>query len=82
MNAKWFGPRLREIRQSKGLTREEVAERAGCSAGSVRDFEQGIALPTWGTAIAICAALDVKPNVFVQEPADTEKRPRGRPRKE
>jgi transcriptional regulator with XRE-family HTH domain len=36
------GPRmLRAIRQSAGLTQEQVAEAVGCSASMIAKFEQG-----------------------------------------
>jgi transcriptional regulator with XRE-family HTH domain len=77
----WFAGRLRELRVQAGLTRQELAERAGLSEGGVRDLEQGHRRPSWETVLALCSALGVDPNAFAQAPAPSEKPKRGRPPK-
>jgi len=81
MDASYFAGRLRELRESKGMSREELAEAAGLSVGGVRDLEQGHRHPTWSTAIALCEALGVTPDAFIQEPAERLPMSRGRPRR-
>lgn len=93
-----FAARLRELREAKGLTRQELADKAGMKIGGIRDLEQGLRRPLWDTAVALAQALGVNCLAFLEEPAskpelkrgrprkasppDKPKRPRGRPRKE
>jgi transcriptional regulator with XRE-family HTH domain len=81
MSADWFGPRLQELRTGKGWTQQKLADRAGVAVGAVRKLEQQGAKPTWGTVVALCEALGVKADAFLQEPAQRPPRRPGRPRK-
>jgi transcriptional regulator with XRE-family HTH domain len=82
MKAEWFAGRLRELRERAGLSREQLADRAGMqSAAGIRNLEQGIRKPSWETVIALCQALDVKCDAFLQEPGDLPPLAPGRPRK-
>jgi hypothetical protein len=45
------------------------------------NLEQGRRLPTWDTVIALCKALNVKCDAFMQEPADLAPLQAGRPKK-
>jgi transcriptional regulator with XRE-family HTH domain len=81
MSANWFGGRLRDLREAAGLTRQELAEKAGLKAGGVRDIEQGRRSPQWETVLALCGALNCSCEEFRKEPADRPKPQRGRPRK-
>lgn len=79
----WFGMRLREIRREAGMTQHKLAQLAGLgSYAGVRNIEQGIRQPHWSTVVALCGALKVSPEVFMQEPKTTEAPGRGRPVKE
>lgn len=82
MEAKWFAGRLRELRTEKGLTRDELADLAGIKATAVRDMEQGAYSPNWETVVALCKALEVGCQAFMQEPAKAPPVGRGRPRKQ
>lgn len=53
-----FGTRLRELRQRRGLTQEQLAVKAGVYSRTVRRIEQGEDT-TLGTLEAIAAALDM-----------------------
>jgi transcriptional regulator with XRE-family HTH domain len=82
MNADWFAGRLRELREAKGLSREQLAEAAGMKVGGVRDLEQGVRSPAWKTVLALCQALGVSCEEFTREPAHRPPPSPGRPRKE
>jgi transcriptional regulator with XRE-family HTH domain len=81
MEASHFAGRLRELREAKGWTREQLAEASGLKAGGIRDIEQGLRLPGWETVLSICDALGVMPNTFTMEPAPRPEPRRGRPPK-
>jgi len=81
MNADWFAGRLRELREEAGLTQQQLGERAGLSQPGIADLEQQRRKPAWETVVALCQALGVTPDAFVQEPAERSPAGRGRPRK-
>ena len=82
MNAEWFAGRLRELREAAGLSREELAKRAGMkSPAGIRNLEQGIRQPAWATVIALCQALGVSCDAFLQPPGELPPPKSGRPRK-
>ncbi len=84
-----FKDKLREARQQQGMTQEQLAQRAGTSLGNVRNYEQGLRLPSWAAVVRLCRALGVSCEVFSdcipaeEAPAGkpAPKKPRGRPRK-
>jgi transcriptional regulator with XRE-family HTH domain len=83
MRAEWFAGRLVELREAAGLTRKQLADRAGLqSEGGIRDIEQGRRLPNWEMVIALSLALGVTPDAFTVQPAERSAPGRGRPRKE
>src|SRR5688572_3309966 len=65
----WFAGRLRELREQAGLSRQELADKAGLKVGGIRDLEQGMNGPTWATLLSICKALGVTCEVFTTPPA-------------
>lgn len=48
---------LRELREERGLSREEVAFRAGISTGALARIELGQSSPAWVTVMQIARAL-------------------------
>jgi transcriptional regulator with XRE-family HTH domain len=72
---------LRELREAKGMSREQLADSAGMKVGGIRDLEQGVRSPTWKTVLALCVALGVTPDAFTTEPADRPPATPGRPRR-
>lgn len=55
-----FGRVLRELRQSRGLTLEELAEASGVSARAIGDMERGRSLrPRRGTIAALAQGLEL-----------------------
>lgn len=53
-----FGRRIRHHRDLLGLTREQVAERAGMTAGNVQYYEDNADVPDTGTVNRLAAALE------------------------
>jgi XRE family transcriptional regulator, regulator of sulfur utilization len=82
MDAEWFAGRLRELREAVGLSRKELADKAGMrSEAGIRNLEQGIRKPSWETVLALCKALGVACDAFTHEPTDQPTGKAGRPRK-
>jgi transcriptional regulator with XRE-family HTH domain len=52
-----FGERLKALREAKGWTQGELAERAGTKTNSVSRLELGRYVPTWPTVLALAKAL-------------------------
>ena len=55
---------LAEIRKEKGLTRAELAERAGVSADSIYLIEIRRQVPRIDTVVNICKALEISLSQF------------------
>ncbi len=81
MKAEWFAGRLRELREAAGLTQQQLALRASMAWRTITHLEGGDRKPSWETVLALCQALGVSPEAFLQEPADRPPPGRGRPRK-
>jgi transcriptional regulator with XRE-family HTH domain len=54
-----LGQAIRELRQKRGETQEQLAPRSGISPKTLSLIERGEANPTWATARDISAALGV-----------------------
>lgn len=80
--AGWFAGRLRELRIERGMTRDELAEKAGMKQAGIANLEQGRSRPEWYSVIRLCIALGVSCSEFQKPPADVESPGRGRPAKE
>jgi transcriptional regulator with XRE-family HTH domain len=77
----WFAARLREMRESAGLTQEQLADRAGVKRDAVARWEAGKREPGWSSVLALCQALGVSCEAFTKEPAPREGAAPGRPPK-
>jgi transcriptional regulator with XRE-family HTH domain len=78
----YFSARLRELREARGWSQQELAERSGLHLMTVSRFERDTLKPTWEIALALAEALGVDCRAFCQEPAaPAERRGPGRPRK-
>lgn len=55
-----LGKRVRRLRQEKGLSQEEVAERAALDAKHLQAIEGGQANVTFASLVGIAKALGVK----------------------
>ena len=59
-----FGHKLRELRENKGLTQEQLAERVGITANAVGQFERGKIFPNYETTANIINVLDIDANLL------------------
>src|SRR5436305_1708171 len=62
-----FAIKLKALRESAGLTQEELAQKAGLHVGAVFKLEQGRREPTWATVQTLCKALGVNCQAFEDE---------------
>ena len=65
-----LGARLRSLREARGLTQVQVAERAGFSQGHVANIERGVrGGPSirFATLLALTRALDVTIDEVIDE---------------
>ena len=58
MSHKTVGNRVRELREAKGWTQAQLAEKVGVARQSIISIEKGRFLPTIETALGIRAALE------------------------
>lgn len=73
-----FGRRLREIRESRGLTQAALGEATGMKATAIGRLETGDREPAWVTIVRLADALGVKLDDFrgeVTTPEPTGPRP-------
>jgi transcriptional regulator with XRE-family HTH domain len=52
-----LGEAIRQLRQKRGITQEDLAHEADITTGTLSLIERGHANPTWGTVKGIAAAL-------------------------
>ncbi len=81
MEAAWFAGRLKELREARGWTQQQLADAAGLNKFGVAQIEQGRHQPTWETVVALCKALGVACDAFMQEPTPRPSAGPGRPPK-
>lgn len=67
-NLKYFAVNVKERRDSKGVTREQLAEKIDKNLLFVRDIENGRRIPKFEVVIAIAEALDVSIDELVSKP--------------
>jgi transcriptional regulator with XRE-family HTH domain len=61
--------RLREVRERKLMTQEELAQRSGLTQTSISALERGVHAPRISTIRKLAAALEVDPDeLIVREP--------------
>lgn len=56
---KFYDEKLYEIRKSKGLSQEELAEKVGVSRQTIHCWESGKSLPDTENIIKLCQVLDI-----------------------
>lgn len=54
------GQRIRELRRSKGMSQEGLAEKVGISSKYLSSIERGQENPTFDTFIKLATALDIE----------------------
>ena len=66
-----FAEKLRNIRISKGLSQEELAERSGISRRTIQNYESGERVPKQRASYtALAKTLDVQENVLLDPNID------------
>ena len=65
MNSEAVGKRIKSVRQSKGITQEQLAELAGLSPNHMSAIERGIKMPQLDSFVAICNALGVSADTLL-----------------
>jgi transcriptional regulator with XRE-family HTH domain len=80
MDASRFAGRLRELREGAGLTQKALGDQAGLSMRAVAQWERAVREPSWSSVIAMCKALGVTPNDFLEAPARRKRPGPGRPK--
>jgi transcriptional regulator with XRE-family HTH domain len=65
--AEKFGRIVRKLRESRGLTQEELAERAEVSGTYVGFIERGDNVPTLTIVLQIASALGVRPAELLRD---------------
>jgi transcriptional regulator with XRE-family HTH domain len=81
MFASNFAGRLRELRESAGLTQGQLAEQVGTTVRTISRLETGTQEPTWPTVLKLSDVLGVSCEAFKEEPSDSQPKGRGRPPK-
>ncbi|WP_294124222.1 helix-turn-helix transcriptional regulator [Sphingomonas sp.] len=78
-----FADKLRELRESKGITRQALADTMELSLPTIISWERGDRVPTFGTVLQLCKALGVRCTIFEGcDFGEAEGKPgRGRPSK-
>jgi len=53
-----LGPRLRLVRESRGVSVRELARRVGCSASLISQVERGLSMPSVGVLYSVASELN------------------------
>jgi DNA-binding XRE family transcriptional regulator len=54
-----LGQAIRELREERGITQEDLAHEAGVRTGTLSLIERGRSNPAWGTVRGIARALRI-----------------------
>jgi transcriptional regulator with XRE-family HTH domain len=65
-----IGPKIRHLRQQKGLSLQRLAERSGVSPAAIHKIERNGMVPTIATLMKIAAAFNRPVGYFVDEAQD------------
>lgn len=65
-----IGPKLRELRLQRGLSLQQLAQRADVSAAAIHKIERSGMVPTITTLLKLAAALNRPVGYFVNEDAE------------
>jgi len=62
-----FGRLLRKRRTDRGLSQEALAAKAGYERAFISLVELGKRNPSLRTVFDLCAALDIRPSIFIRQ---------------
>ena len=65
------GSRIRALRESRGMTQRQLAERAGCTDAAIRNYEAGRRALKGSALDAIAGALGVAPEALMPVRAES-----------
>ena len=68
---KEVGAKIREVRERRGMTQRELAEKAGLTESAMRSYELGYRMPSETQVKMMAKALGVKPEAFADCKART-----------
>lgn len=69
-----FSARLSALREKRGLTQEQLAERSGLSAHYIGNLEQSVRKPSLNTLFILCRVLGSTPDELFQDSITEEMR--------
>jgi len=75
--ASQIGDRLKALRKSRGLTLQQLADRADLSISSLSQTERGLVSPTVRTIYSVCQALGVSPAWIIDPESAKDHNPDG-----
>jgi transcriptional regulator with XRE-family HTH domain len=76
-----IGQRIVQLREDRGLTQEQLAERVGVSVRQLKRFEGGVSTINVVQIEGIALALGVPPPTLLEHPDRRIQRRPGRPKK-
>jgi len=62
--------KLRQARRQKGLTQEQLAQRAGADSQRISKYERGVLVPTTVILVKLADALEVSLDFLLRETED------------
>ena len=60
-----LGDHVRELRQKRGLTQTDLAQRLGVPQSRISEIESGTRVPNLVTLLRLAAALECKPSTLL-----------------
>ena len=60
-----FGSALRQLRDERGWSQEQLAEYADLNRSYVGEVERGIAMPSLATLVKLACALGLRPSALL-----------------
>ena len=60
-----FGEHVRDLRQERGLTQNDLAQRMGVPQSRISEMESGMSAPNLVTLLRLAAALECKPTALL-----------------
>ncbi len=73
MKSKILSKRIREARKAKGLTQDQLAEKAGISAVYMSEIERNLKTPSIDVFLGIALALEVSADFLLRDTLPTGK---------
>lgn len=75
MRAELFGNRIKELRESRGITQAQLADRLNVTRSTVANWEAGNRLPDLSMLARLADELEVESSVFLEELRSEKKKP-------